>query len=195
MEKLCECGCGRLAPVAKKTDASRGAVAGCSLRFVRGHSTRPLAVLPRLNRFKVDPATGCWLWKGSRRGLGGYPTLSLNGKDIAVHRLVLEATKGPAPSAKHFACHECDTPPCMNPQHLFWGTNQENSDDMVRKGRSPRMRGSRNGNAVLTEAQARHIKFSDEGGVELALLHDVSKSTISAIRKGRLWAHLQPGPQ
>ena len=72
----------------------------------------------------------CWLWAKSK-GNGGYGRI-LNGKQA--HRIIYEALVGEIPKGM-FVCHSCDTPPCINPEHLFLGTAKDNTADMLIKGR------------------------------------------------------------
>jgi hypothetical protein len=78
----------------------------------------------------------CWLWKGSKRP-NGYGRLQVRGevnKTFGVHRLSWELHNGPIPSGL-FVCHKCDVPLCVNPEHLFLGTQLENMRDRRAKGR------------------------------------------------------------
>ena len=77
--------------------------------------------------------TGCWLWISCCNG-DGYALISANGKSMRAHRLSWEMHRGPIPRGL-FVLHKCDTPECVNPDHLFLGTNQDNMDDAKRKGR------------------------------------------------------------
>ena len=81
----------------------------------------------------VDPETGCWMWRGSAKSRG-YGMIAVEGYARRAHRASWEAFRGPIPP-KMFACHHCDRPGCINPDHLFIGTCRDNIDDMMRKGR------------------------------------------------------------
>jgi hypothetical protein len=92
-----------------------------------------------LKNILVDPVKGCWLWqratqKIDERGRGGYAMLTYNDKWQTGHRAVYQEWVGPIPTTR-FVLHTCDVRHCMNPDHLWLGTQQQNMDDMVRKGR------------------------------------------------------------
>jgi len=77
--------------------------------------------------------TPCWLWQRSLTG-NGYGQIWFDGKLWAVHRLVWFLERGKIPEGIE-VCHRCDNRPCGNFDHLFIGTDQDNTDDMIAKGR------------------------------------------------------------
>jgi hypothetical protein len=87
-----------------------------------------------LENYAAVPEAGCWLWLGGWN-TEGYGKVSKHGKMVVqAHRMFYEIHKGPIPSGM-LVCHKCDTPSCVNPEHLFLGNHVENALDMVRKGR------------------------------------------------------------
>lgn len=93
----------------------------------------------------IVTATGCWEWQGflmrfrnQKPGQKGYADSSYRGKKVRVHRKMLEIKLGQLLGPKLQACHDCDNPPCINPDHLYPGTNQQNHLD---GGKRKRMQG------------------------------------------------------
>lgn len=83
---------------------------------------------------------GCWIWKGEKTS-NGYGYLLLNGKRIGAHRFSYMWHQGKIQKGL-FVCHKCDVPSCVNPDHLWLGTQKENIQDAAKKNRMKRFLGS-----------------------------------------------------
>jgi hypothetical protein len=139
-----------------------------------------------------EPNSGCWLWMGGFMLVNGrYPRAKIwsLGKHRFASRFAWEMYKGPIPAGLE-VCHKCDNGMCVNPQHFFLGTHQDNMDDMVRKGRRPKQIGESHPVARLTDAQALAALSDPRTAKVVAAELGVSKSTISALRRGQNWGHL-----
>lgn len=100
------------------------------------------------------PEDGCWHWCGNVSKVG-YGRIWFNRKFVLAHRLCWVISFGVVPE-KMCVLHKCDQRSCVNPDHLFIGTHQDNSDDMVRKGRQAS--GDRNGSRLHPERLARGVR-------------------------------------
>ena len=144
---------------------------------------------------KVEKTDGCWLWRGAMDGAGyGMIFIAKTPRHITnkTHRVSWELANGPIPN-KLFVLHRCDTPACLRPDHLFLGTQAENIRDMVSKGRQARIKpkGEVHGMSKLTDPIVRAILANKTAsGVALAEVYNVSPSTISLVRKRRIWRHV-----
>ncbi len=162
---------------------------------------------PAVARFwaKVRKSDGCWLWTGGAPD-PGYGLFWVGGRNVGAHRFSYELHFGTVPDGL-FVCHHCDVRACVRPDHLFLGTAADNSADMVRKGRSPRLFGERNSNrrtrrgedshfARLTWTAVEEIRAIWKAGTQtqraLAEKYGVHPSLISHICAGRIWK--QPCP-
>ena len=83
--------------------------------------------------YKVNLKTDCWLWQRALKGCG-YGHKWYDGKYQSAHRISWSIHRGPVPEGL-FVLHKCDVMRCVNPAHLFLGTQQDNMDDQRRKGR------------------------------------------------------------
>jgi hypothetical protein len=163
--------------------------------------------------YTPEPNTGCWLWT---RGVDrqGYGALRHDDHIHKAHRLAWTLTFGRVADSKLFVCHKCDVRSCINPHHLFLGTNTDNVNDMVRKGRywskkrrDGLARGERHGsvthperlrrgeghaNSKLSETVVKEIRSlsGKVSSVELAKRFNVSKATITSVWSKRTWAHV-----
>lgn len=135
--------------------------------------------------------TGCREWQGKRYRTD-YGCFMYQGRYIQAHRLAYFLAKGVDPG-KLCVCHKCDNPPCVNPDHLFLGTQKDNSQDKVSKGRSNTARGENAGNAKLTADDVRAIRELQKSGMlrrELAERFGVSQKQITVIVNRKQWAHI-----
>ena len=95
-------------------------------------------------KYKINPSTGCRLWQCGQSSKYGYFWLEY--KDRLAHRVAYELYIGKIPKGM-CVCHKCDTPKCVNPDHLFLGTTNDNMQDMCNKDRQAK--GTLNGNSKL----------------------------------------------
>jgi hypothetical protein len=178
--KLCECGCGLPAPIAKITSRARGYAKGEPMRFRHGHHQRR-AWKTADRAIRTD--TGCLEWQG-KIGRGGYGVFNRT----QAHRVAWVEAFGPIPAGM-IVMHTCDNPPCVEPSHLRLGTFAENSADMVAKGRS--RRGTAVNTAVLTEDDVRAIRADNRPAVVIAREYGCTAPNISAIRRRLTWRHVE----
>jgi hypothetical protein len=141
---------------------------------------------------QVEKTETCWLWTGGKRGqYGRFQIGGAGSPQMGAHRYSYELHHGPIP-AGYFVMHACDTPACVNPDHLRAGTPAENSQDRELKGRSRRIgpQGAANPNVKLSEAVVRMIRSSPLTNAELSRKLGVSPNTVRGVRIGRTWTHL-----
>jgi hypothetical protein len=142
-----------------------------------------------LERFeaKVEriPFAGCWVWTGAsgRR----YGRFWLDGDTILAHRASWRLFRGEIPRGS-VVCHRCDNIFCVNPDHLFIGSHQDNVDDKVSKGRHAR--GDTCGKSKLRTEQVLEILASSLSQHALSLRFGVGETAVANIRHGRTWKHL-----
>jgi hypothetical protein len=118
---------------------------------------------------------------------------SLSSKKIYIHRLIYEECFGEIPDGMD-VCHRCDNPSCINPEHLFLGTASDNTQDMLKKGRGNKARGSRNGMARLKESdviEIFHYLKNGDSPSEIAKRYNVHNTTIGKIKAGVNWKWLK----
>lgn len=159
---------------------------GMRQKIASRNRARQKSIVERFHAgYVIDPSSGCWLWQKNkdRKGYGRLSSGTLN----KAHRIAYKLFVGPIGGAH--VCHHCDTPACVNPAHLFLGTNAENTRDAASKGRLPghSSPGESNPNARLTLSQVADIRQSTERSIILAKQYGVSRRQIWLIRAGRGW--------
>lgn len=132
----------------------------------------------------------CWPWLASldSRGYGNFGVLR-DGRFVMqrAHRVAWELTRNDNLAAGVVLCHSCDNRRCVNPAHLFTGTQRDNMADCVAKGRLNDRAGECNPRAKLSARAVAAIRASDLSLARLAALHGVAKSTIAAAKSGKSW--------
>jgi HNH endonuclease len=149
----------------------------------------------------------CLLWTGTINS-NGYGVFRYEDKTQGAHRVAWLFTHGPIPEGMS-VCHRCDTPLCVNPDHLFLGTHQDNMADKIAKGRQVRgdrqwtrvpkwqhrvVRGERQAAAKLKEVHIPIIRNQYKAGIPasvLAVIFCVSKSAIWFVVNGTTWKHVK----
>ncbi len=144
-----------------------------------------------LERFliKVDRSGDCWIWMG-RQDTDGYGITHAWGNQWRAHRLAYHLYHGEVPDGMH-VCHSCDNRACVNPAHLFAGTNQDNTADRNRKGRQAK--GERTNHNKLTPDQVRELRQRYEQGEvvhHLARAFGIADSSAWAIVRREHWKHI-----
>ena len=137
---------------------------------------------------KVKKTPSCWLWTGTQQRNSSYGQFWRKGKLVRPHRFAYEYFVGPIPDGLTID-HLCGVPLCVNPKHLFTGTQSDNVKDMIAKGRAippkPHAYGEMAKNASLTKEQARIAKYWVSLGnwsqAKIAKYFKVSPMVISRI--------------
>jgi len=141
---------------------------------------------------KVDKSGDCWEWTAYKTEKG-YGRLGVGGKLKRAHRVVWEMYYGEIPEGL-LCLHKCDNPSCVNPSHLFLGTNADNMADKARKGRA--LSGEDNCNSKLTEKDVLEIRKLNGSGLAcynntfIAKSFGVSARCVAAIVNRETWKNI-----
>ena len=149
---------------------------------------------------RVIKTNNCWMWNGSRLNsknknnlVYGIFQIYKNGiqKSYMAHRISWFLKNGDIPD-NLMVCHKCDNPLCVNPDHLFLGTNIDNMKDMVSKRRSAS--GDKNGRRKLNEEKIKEIikrYRTGEYSTSLGREYGVSSGTICSVAEGKTWKNIK----
>lgn len=158
--------------------------------------SRPVETIEQLLA-RAEPAGDCLQWTGvaTTHPTHPYGIVVRGGRKVRAHRLVWELANGQIPAGM-LVCHSCDNTLCVRLEHLFLGTNRDNTQDMLTKQRhgTERVHGERHHKAVLTEPLVREIRAARAAGESYGSLADrfgVSKGLTWQICAGRIWKHVQ----
>ncbi len=134
----------------------------------------------------ITKTPSCWLWNGptDKAGYGLF-------KGKRAHRITFIEANGIPPKDKPLVCHSCDNPRCVNPAHLFAGSNSDNHRDCVKKKRH--IFGSRHPMSKLTEKKVRRMRLMHANGwtgKKLAKRFGVSHGVACYAIRGTTWKHI-----
>lgn len=129
---LCHCECGNECIVPRPNlRSARTRSCGCTCSPPKGEYDK--IILERFNRSFIKRKNGCWEWQGALNG-DSYGTISFRGKTIRASRFSFEKFKRKLMGSE-YACHTCDNPLCVNPDHLYAGDPRSNIHDSIKRKR------------------------------------------------------------
>lgn len=183
---ICRCLCGnerhvRSSVLIRNLRKERGS-RGCGCDFV---------LMKRAYESNVIRCDGCWRWSGARHGFGYGRVHLRKGVKVSAHRMSWILHNGPIPDGQ-CVLHRCDNPECTNPDHLFLGSNADNTADMKSKNRH--MFGESHRGSKVTEEMIPQIirdwiprRFTRK---MVAQKYGISVNQVGNIIKGRQWTHI-----
>ncbi len=147
--------------------------------------TRAPAATRLWRKTKILGACDCWRFEGGKTR-NGYGLLTVGRVTWRAHRLAWTLAFGAIPEGAQ-VLHKCDTRDCVNPGHLWLGTNDDNVADKMAKGRWLGLHGESNGRAVLSARQIERIRGSLRNAKYFASLYGVHPTTIHRVRRMETW--------
>jgi len=187
VKKLMEQGCTNI-EISKIIGCSQSAISKIRSGFVKGARTEDALIATFKKNLEKDVfvnSEGCWLLLNSIEG-NGYAMRSFKGKHIKAHRASYLVYIGEIPDGI-YVLHKCDVRNCVNPEHLFLGTQLDNMQDMWGKGRGPV-------NTVLTEELVRKLRKEYKPGdswMELQKKYGINRGVIRPAILGITWKHVK----
>lgn len=145
-------------------------------------------VFDRLFEKTAVQDNGCWDFTGHLNAYG-YGTIAFNNRSVLAHRMAYILCVDDIPTDMN-VLHTCDNPACVNPEHLFIGTQIDNIIDMTTKGRNFIPSGINNPKAKLTVSDIMEIRKLLANGITQTVIanqFNMCKQTISEIARGNLW--------
>ncbi len=183
---ICQCDCGKFSKTrAYNLISGKTTSCGCS-RY------KKINPIKRFNKFfKKSGKDKCWKWEGGF-GRDDYGSFYDGKNQIAAHRFSYIIHNKVKLKTNELVCHICDNPKCVNPDHLFIGSYQDNVDDAVKKKRHAF--GEKVGTSKLREKDTilikQLLKYNCYSHRELSILFNISKPAITSINRGRTWKHI-----
>lgn len=152
----------------------------------------------RIAKSMIIDEYGCWNWTGSKRN--GYGRLIVGSRidgsrhSESAHRYSWIVYYGEIPEGL-YVCHKCDNKACVNPNHLFLGTHQDNINDREMKGRNNHVYGEQCKQSKFTTSDVEYIRNSKVSSRSIARFYGVNKSSVQAIRNRETWKHIPLPPE
>lgn len=151
------------------------------------------------NKVNKDTKSGCWEWTAGQFPFG-YGAIWINeiGNNELAHRYSWKLHNGEIPDGM-FICHHCDNPKCVNPDHLFLGTADDNIKDAAKKNRTNKPKGEAHPKHKLTKGQVKLIKkeyneipygYKKDYKISKAKEYGVTYWAISDVVYNRRWTHV-----
>jgi len=141
----------------------------------------------------IPSLLACWVWQGYKNPQGYGQLHVADRRQVRAHRMAWEIVYGPIPKGLH-CLHKCDNPSCVNPSHLYIGTNLDNVRDRMNRNRQSYTKGEKNGKSKLTDDKVKEIRDLLKAGhtqQSVANQFNVSRPLIGYIKRGVIWKHLK----
>lgn len=138
--------------------------------------------------YQMIPEAGCWLWDASFHS-NGYGRIFIDNKSHKAHRYSWKLHNGPIPKGM-CVCHKCDVKSCVNPEHLFLGTHQDNVNDCISKNRRAIQKSENSPNTHLTWDDISEIRKLYKEGMfqkDIGKIFNISQIGISNICNYKRW--------
>ena len=145
----------------------------------------------RLLHYSFQNDKGCWVWYRGK-DWDGYGIISINDKSDKAHRISYKTFVEDFPENLQ-VLHKCDNPSCINPDHLFLGSNKDNMHDKIKKGRD-RVRGEQSVISKLNDVQVRKLREDFKNGIKYSQLgpkYGITPEQASNIVRRKVWKHLE----
>lgn len=139
-------------------------------------ANKPTDVFTKIDMHNGD-TTVCWEWKGNVNAKDGRPYFTVQGKRRPAYNIILTLYSGEPLQENQVARHSCDNPICCNPNHLSWGTHQDNMNDMKER--------ERHGLPKIVVKAIRNLLREGRSHKEIAKLYGVARESITAINNER----------
>jgi hypothetical protein len=185
---LCECGKEK---IILRSNLITGSTQSCGcLKWPKGEAYI-LKTKQRLEKH-TKKTNKCWFWTGALNAWG-YGIINIKKKITLAHRAMWSLFKGEIPK-NSLVCHSCDNPSCVNPDHLWLGSNKDNMDDMYSKKRSNQPQGEKHPLSKLTNEDVLKIRSLHKPRIytakQLAKEFNVKETAINCIIYNKTWKHL-----